>query len=167
MLHEAEFWREEISSNRASLAKIAKQQMHGRKTKVTIEKNVFLTFYAIRKLIENGHLPPETAEHQISVRTHLRRPDVPWSHGLSLDRLYDTDRSSVQQSSVRYVMNQFIHSAVFVIQLRRPMEIIGFHVASDRERDRQCLYVSLAEVLDIFDLAGSPASQATGGPTTT
>lgn len=150
MIRQATYWKKDILANRDALARIAKQRMYGRETMVSIEKAVFITFYAIRKLLENGHFPEALGSYSVPVDESPRRvnggdaTDGPW------DRLYDHDHSIATRLTLKKPCHQFVHSAVFVLHMSHPMQLRGFFFASDTTKPKKCYYISLEDMLDCF-----------------
>lgn len=154
MIREAHFWKEDIAADRDRLARIAKQRAHGRKTMVAIEKCVFVTFYAIRKLMECGHLPQSARGWSIPVRSYPPKERSKHDIDAPLHQLINLDTGTDRRIDLACLCDRVIHSRVFVIQLSPKAEIQGFFVGSHPKRDSApetpCLYIDIGTVLTTF-----------------
>ena len=175
MIREAQFWKEDVADDRDQLARIAQQRAHGRKTMVTIEKCVFVSFYAIRKLMECGHLPESAGGWSIPVRSYPPKEIAEGDDHTPLHLLYDLDSGTDRRVDLACLCDRFIHSRIFNIQMSPSAEIQGFFVASFSKRDHApatpCLYIELATMLTTFTKiieggaeTGRPASPCPGRP---
>jgi hypothetical protein len=108
-----------------------------------VERDIFFSAYAIRKLMDAGKLSDEL--ESTSLRTSEYRPTVRAVDLMNRDRidhLYDLSHATRGQVSLRTACNQIIHSFVFSPMLEEDGGLAGFFVASESEKARRLRYIS-------------------------
>ena len=124
-----------------------------------LEKKVFLSAFAMRKLIDDCKLTDNTKEHSILCRVYKprgTRVDIMNWH--RIDDHYDM--SSEQSSSIkmRFLANQIIHSLVFMFEASEEEHLAaftGFIVTSDLRKDKYLYGVTFEDYLSAMRLIGN------------
>lgn len=106
-----------------------------------LERSVFITFFLIRKLIENDKLTVDIVDEPVPVRVY--QPT-----GIRVDRrsrydyweLYDMRTPRNETRSLAFVCHQFVHSYVFALSGTRKRT--NLLVSSDRHRRHRLYEVS-------------------------
>lgn len=112
---------------------------------VAVEKFVFWTGIAARKLMEAEKLSDDFEEMRFRVRTFPHTPGhFPWRWSavawLELDKYYDLDAPKSADLGPRAICSQLIHSFVFVPILSDDQRsLTGFYFNSDRTKEK-CVY---------------------------
>lgn len=151
MIEQHSYWRRDLLRFAEALERRYGQKRWSDRTRYNIEKEIFLSFYIIRKLSENGRLKPAvvTSRHTVTwypiiigeeATTNPRRF---WSTYL----LY---HGWVEDWTPGEVSNQFIHSFVFS-PFRAPTgNMLGIFFASDWGSKTGLHYIKLITVIDII-----------------
>ena len=114
-----------------------------------IERDIFLSAYAVRKLLDAGKVSDEVESGPLRAVAHPPRgctADVMNWH--RIDDLYDLSTHTEVDLSLRDFCNQVVHSFVFSLSIAASGGLAGFFVASDREKERRLLYFSIDTVAD-------------------
>lgn len=155
MIHESSYWKGDLLKLACRLERRLVQTRWGDKNFYTIEKEIFIGFYSIRKLIESSKVSHHIAGKKYKVRefsycgnpasiiTHLR------------DSEYDLGKSKGTEISIAALCNQFVHSHHFVPFLPGGRNLAGFFFCSDHKRTSGLYLITLFDVVDIYRSVGS------------
>lgn len=125
-----------------------------------IERDVMVSAYAIRKLVEARKLADSTMRSTVHVEAFPlieRIPDLMnWDR---LDEFYDFERSRTEELGLRELCNQLIHSFIFVQEVADAGTsadgLAGFLVASDRARLARLYRIKIDSLIGLLQLVGT------------
>lgn len=127
-----------------------------------IERDVMVSAYAIRKLIEAQKVAKSTLDRHVSAETFALKDRVPdlmnWHH---LDRFYDFESPKEVAVAPVDVCNQLIHSFIFVRESDAEVPdhdtagLRGFFVASDRARSAQLYRFDIDDLIALLVRVGN------------
>lgn len=141
----------------ASIGQVPKQcapgPEHFRARNVCIEKEVFFGFYAIRKLIEGYKLTDATRDMLFDLSWYPARRTVDFMNWHRIEKNYDLGVTRTEKRDLVYLCNQFIHSYLFLVS-EDEGRLGGIYVASDRERQRRCFFITRAQAVQAFRAVG-------------
>lgn len=153
MIWESSFWKDPLLASANWLRKVRLTERTSEKTIVRIEKEIFLGFYSIRKLLDAKKVSTAIESITFNVIWHPNIERVDHLNWHRIDELYDLTSTNTETHDLRFLCNQFIHSYVFspVVDSQR---IKGFYVSSDFERNKRLYFVDLELVLKLFRNVG-------------
>jgi hypothetical protein len=119
---------------------------------VNLEKDLFLGFYIIRKLMEARKLSVEVESTPVGVTSY------PWKGGrqihiLNWDRIdehYDYLASTSETISLRDLCNLFVHSYVYMPLMSDDRTLEALLVSSDRSRHKKLFSVDAVQTVALF-----------------
>ncbi|WP_434627175.1 hypothetical protein [Chromobacterium sp. CV08] len=155
MIHESSYWKDDLLklANRLELRLI--QTRWGEKNLYTVEKEIFIGFYSIRKLIESKKVSDSISRKKYSVHEFPYRGN-PISFATHFkDSEYDLRKSKITEMPVSALCNQFIHSHHFLPFLPNSKNLIGFFFCSDRQRTAGLYLITLFDIVDIYRSVGN------------
>lgn len=157
MIWESYPWKEELHRIADRLEKKTRQSRWTERTDANLEKDVFVGFYAVRKLMEARKLSVDVVSQQVRCKIAPLREGKRITHynWHKLDELYDFDRQGKITLSLRRLCNQFIHSYVFCSFFDESGFLHSVAVASDRKRNECIQIVPVASLIDIMRAVGS------------
>lgn len=120
---------------------------------VRIEKEAFIGFYSIRKLLDAHKVSDSTQAATVELRWHPSIRTVDYLNWDKLAENYDLSVSHTETRDIRFVCNQFIHSYLFMIDGDTRLD--GFYVTSDRDRHKKCYYISTTQTIALFRSVGN------------
>lgn len=153
MIWESHHWKDPLLKSAEYLRRVRLSENTSERTFVRVEKELFLGFYAVRKLLDTFKVSDSTKEMKVELAVYpaIRRVDYfNWHH---LDKNYDLTSRKSETKDIRFLCNQFVHSYVFMTS-EAEGRLDGFFVTSDRDRRSKCYFVDLKEVLKIFRTVG-------------
>lgn len=162
MIHDSSYWKDDLLKLAQRLERRILQTRWGDKNFYTLENEIFVGFFLVRKLIESKKVSRSVAKkaHRLkefgytgdplSLVTHMRESE------------YDLSTGTNTSMSVHDLCNQFIHSHHFV-PFFVTGRVIGFFFCSDRRRTSGIYLITLLEVVEIYRAVGSnqPSSMST------
>ena len=115
MISESRYWKTPLLRTATWLESLLVNEETVEKSLARIEREVFIGFYAIRKLIPTFKLSNSTKQTKIILKS------FPLAHGKivdyfnkhNLDELFEIDTDTCEQWSLELLCNQVIHSYIF------------------------------------------------------
>jgi len=154
VIWDSHYWKEPLLKSARYLRRVRLNESTSERTHMRIEKELFLGFYSVRKLLDTFTVSDSTKRMQFELSFYpaLRMVDqFNWHH---LQKNYDLSESESETRDIRFLCNQFIHSYVFLTS-EADNRIDGFFVASDRDRHTKCYFAELCHVLTAFRTVGN------------
>jgi len=163
MIHESSYWKEDLLKLANKLERRIIQTRWGEKNLYTLEKEIFIGFYSIRKLIESNKISDSLSERNYEVKEfpYQGNPESIITHFKETD--YNLNKAKKFNITVSQLCNQFIHSHHFLPFLPNGKNLIGFFFCSDYKR-KSCIYlITLFDIVDIYRSIGNnyPSSMHT------
>ncbi len=153
MIWESEYWKMPLIKSAEYLRRVNLSDRTSERTFVRIEKELFLDFYAVRKLLDTFKVSDSTKEMKFDLMVHSAIRNVDYLNWHRLDENYDLSVHQSEIRDIRFLCNQFIHSYVFVVS-EAAGRLDGFFVSSDRDRNSKCYFVEIEHILHIFRTVG-------------
>lgn len=156
MIWESSYWKESLLKSARRLLKISKRKSPVEKILVDFEKEVFISFYIVRKLIEAKKVTDKIAERKIKANSYLvKGKNVTLLNWHWVDELYDLDNCTQVELDVLFLCNQIIHSFIFVPEFNEQKKLVAVLFSSDRKRNI-CIYkIELQSIIEILKAIGS------------
>lgn len=163
MIHESSYWKDDLIKLANRLERRLVQTRWGEKNFYTVEKEIFVGFYSVRKLIESKKISDslKTKSYEVKEFPYRGHPESIITHFKESD--YDLNRAKTSRITIIQLCNQFIHSHHFLPFLPNGRNFIGFFFCSDHKRT-SCIYlITLFDIVDIFRTIGGnyPSSMHT------
>jgi hypothetical protein len=155
MISESFYWKLDLLKQAASLRKRSEQRRWPEASVARCEQTIMLGFYSIRKLIESVKLTDVVSNTSVPVRSYTSTGRT--VHLLNchrIDELYDLDKSQKKTFSLPYLCNQVMHSYEFSLLFNEDRSLAGMLLASDRQRSKELLQVSVESIIRIFERVG-------------
>jgi len=152
MIWESSYWKEPLLKAADWMRQVRFRENTREATFVRIEKEIFIGFYSIRKLLDTVKVSDSTkkAPYELLWYQNVKPVDaLNWHH---LDEVYDLERERRETRDIRFICNLFVHSFVFVVSGDDRFE--GVYVASDKLRNKKVYFIPLSHIQAIFRLVG-------------
>lgn len=155
MIYESFPWKEELLKITHLLENRLNQKRWTTRTSFLFEKEIFTSFYIIRKLVEAEKV--STKNKKINIPCYL----IP-STGKTVTRpnkhrateLYDFIKYKKSNINILDLCNQVIHSYIFDPTFDEDLLLVGFWVSSDRNRNNFLYSFILEDVIKVFKIFG-------------
>lgn len=159
MLSNSVPWKEELLRTADRLEKKATQRRWTERSAFLVERDVMVSAYAIRKLLEApAKLSDHVKELRLPVISHpLVAPAPPdWWDALEWWDLYDMDSPEDKNVSLRYFCNLLIHSFVFAFQVTPDDDgLAGVFVNSEYESKKALIFIATGTFVELFRRVGN------------
>ncbi|MCG9661031.1 hypothetical protein, partial [Vibrio mediterranei] len=137
MIHISKYWKDDLLKLADKLTMRLVQKRWGEKNFYTLEKELFLGFYSVRKLIESRKISDSVKNKNYKVRKIEFSGEPERLMPNSVDSDYDlVGYTEVSTLNTIQICNQFIHSYHFVPFFPTGSNLIGFFVCSDFDRKK-------------------------------
>lgn len=161
MIWESGPWKDGLLRDADQLGRWAVRKSRIAQRDTLIEKKIFMAAYAIRKLfeankvsaiIENGSVPCSTFRR-------LETTVTPWNWH-RLDELFDIHAPKRISLSATALINQLIHSYIFMLNVDEAERVEGFYVTSGHAKKQKLFSVNMGDFCHLMRAVGEnyPAS---------
>jgi hypothetical protein len=150
MIDDSYPWKKSLLSAAIWLDKTRLDQRNSSRSFVRVEKELFIGFYAIRKLFDTLTVTDKTKAKTFKLKwsPRIRTVDcLNWQH---IDKNFDLKTTRSETRNIRFICDQFVHSYVFVIKLGREGRLSGVYVSSDRARHAKLYFIAIRQLLSAF-----------------
>ena len=150
MIYNSYIWKEDLRKKERKIESLCDQPIMENEDSLDIfEKEVFLSAFIIRKLIDSKSKVSDTIDNYCLRIDKLsaKKDGISLISSHKVNKYYDLLNSSEQNVSLNCICNQLIHSYVFELVFSDKGFIEGFFVSSDREKDQQLFYVDIKKWL--------------------
>ncbi|MFF2889245.1 hypothetical protein [Paenibacillus sp. NPDC057967] len=161
MIWESSYWKDDLLSLSVKINTKYRIAPFTEELSVEFEKDIMISLYSIRKLIEAYKLSSDTKSIQLKVKSYGNLKNVTLLNWHRIDELFDLDNPIDEKLQSNQLYNQIIHSYIFLIATGEEKGIDGFFFCSDRTRNKKLYYIELTELNQFFTTVGNdyPAHQ--------
>ena len=155
MIWESSEWKEPLLESAVRLENFSNSGEVKESAFVVIEKDVFIGFYAIRKLMDTSKISDSTKELAIKLKCFPNLKPVDYLNWHRIEKLYDLGSKQSETKTFRDLCNFIVHSYVFMPELTESGSLASFYVTSDKDKNKKLYSISANQVIDIFKLVGN------------
>ncbi len=157
MIWESGPWKDDLKKDAAIIQRHANKRTSGESRFVLLEKKIFLTAYAMRKLVE----APAKLTDQIR-STNLTCLEYPGTAAVldemnwhNLEKHFDFGAPKKSSINIRNLVNEIIHGFVFAFTTKESEKpsVSGFLVASDWNKNVRLLEIGIANYVELVQKA--------------
>ncbi|WP_400769997.1 hypothetical protein [Methylosinus sporium] len=160
MIHDSRYWKQPLLASAEWLRSLKVSYEHDEKTLAQLEREIFIGFYAVRKLFDAPtKITDATRARQVNVTWHPNRKPVDWRNAHAVDENYDFSISYQETREIWFLCGRIIHSYVFMpfvdcLDDDNLHGVSGLMFASDIDKDKKLYVVDIDTVIEIFELVG-------------
>ena len=157
MIWDSNPWKHDLFKGAACLARLTVQQKPlTDRQRVSIERRLFLGFYAIRKLLEAHKLTDGCSNQVVSVKVYPPTGKaITYFNWHKSDEHFDFDSPSSAAWTLEKLCHQFVHSYIFHVLERETAGLTGFFIASDKQRPKGLIDIDACTVISVFRTVAS------------
>ena len=120
-----------------------------------LEKDIFITLYSIRKLIEANKISDRTSSCQFTLIAYPAKGKmVTKMNWHKLEELFYLDNPHPVNKEALFICNQIIHSYIFVPSFNTKNRLEGILFCSDRERNKQLYHLKVDALIRFMERVG-------------
>lgn len=157
MITESYYWKKPLLAGAKVIRKYMDAEDISEAQFARIEREIFIGFYSIRKLLEaTGKVSAETRDMKVSLKRYEKRanqPTIDWYNRSEFWELYDLDKPALEFRDLLYVAHRMVHSFIFI--LSGDDDGNGAFFTSDRDKETRLNFVSTDEMVRVFETVGN------------
>jgi len=153
MWFESIYWKEELGRIGKLLEPKPKPPRWSERLASTVQRDVSIGFFLLRRLIELQKVSSATSSMQMNVFGYKANKPITLMNRHDLPENYRWESEIAFKKSVVFIANQFVHSYVGLISRGPDRNWEDFFVASDFERNRHVWRVPTSEIGLAFETA--------------
>lgn len=157
---ESYYWKEDLLKYSKQFKPVSKPARWSERKHVSFEKEVIISFFMIRKLIESNKFSPIIKQYKATI---FRSPCVAKVNNLnysSIERLYDMEKEEAVSKNINFLCNQLIHGGAMFAYREKDRNWGGMYTCSDFERQKYIYRIPISEIVMILELAGNDYPKA-------
>ena len=149
MIIESELWKEDLVKIANKLLKRSVQKKWSKRSWFCLEKELFIGFFTVRKLIESNNVPKDLIHQNFKLLMFPRKKII----ADDFDKFvpYDHVGSEKKNVNVRDICNQFIHS-YHLSPSGSNNTLIGFLINSEYQSKKGIYLITIFDIVEIFRL---------------
>jgi hypothetical protein len=157
MIWESHYWKEDLARLAVCLQKRSKQRQWSERSLAKLEKEIFLGFYSVRKLLEARKLSEREVLRIIPANSYYPSGNHRISFFNWNRKLFDAfDITKPKKTTVTtvFLCNQIIHSYAYQEKFDDHGRLTGVYVSSDRQKHKTLYFIALKEIIKVFKAVG-------------
>ena len=157
---ESYYWKEDLLGYSKQFKPVSKPPRWTERVQVNFEKNVTISFFMIRKLIESTKFSSKTTKYKARI---FRSPCVGKVNNLNfsdIDELYNLDNEQPVSKNVNFLCNQFIHGGAIYAYREKNRNWGGIYTCSDFEREKYVYRIPISEIIKVLEVTGNDCSDS-------
>jgi hypothetical protein len=150
---ESRYWKEDLLAHAKRLRPTKKPKRWSERGVVNFEKELMISFFMVRALLERGKLSTTVQAHRVQVTRY------PWNgkqvtilNFADVDEIYDFEQSAESSVSIGFISNQFVHARAIYASRDETKNWSHVLLCSDFERKKAIYLVPVTEIQRIFHL---------------
>jgi hypothetical protein len=149
-------WKQECLKIAAKLAKRYNQKKWSERSLFTLEKEVFLGLFSLRKLMESNKVVDSIKNTTVELAIYPANDNpITLLNQHKFPVLYDLYAGQKEIISYWDICNQFIHSSIFAPFIPVGKSLVGFYIASDRAKKKKLYYIQLKVLVEMLESVGN------------
>ena len=155
MIWESCYWKDPLLESASRLEVFSMSKNMDESELVQIEKDMFIGFYTIRKLMDTVKIKDSTKDLKVKICWSPSLKQVNYLNNYKIHDLYDLHTARYEIRTLKFLCDQFVHSYIFITQEKEMGGISGFYFTSDRDKEKKIFYVTVQDVINVFNLVGN------------
>lgn len=155
LIYGSSFWKDDLLKLAKKLELRLAQKRWTEKSYFAVEKEIFLGFYSIRKLIESRKVSDSIADKTFKIHEFPKNNKIETLITEDFSKEFDFNKSKRVEISIAKICNQFIHSYFFGPLVPEGKSLIGFFICSDHKRKSGIYFITIFDVVEIYRLVGN------------
>ena len=152
---ESYYWKEDLLKYSKQFMPISKPPRWSERLQVNFEKDVTISFFMIRKLIESTKLSSKTTKYKAQIFKSPCVGKVNNSNFWNISELYNLEKEETALKNVNFLCNQLIHGGAMFAYRGENRNWSGIYTCSDFEREKYVYRIPLEEIVRILEIAGN------------
>lgn len=150
------YWKTDLIEQANKMKPVKTPPRWSEKLLVNFEKEIIISFFAIRKLIESHKFSSKTLQYKLNIfRAPCRVPKVHELNWWDIEETYNLEEEESISKGVVFICNQFIHGGVMYAYRDNTRNWAGIYTCSDYEKEKYIYNIPIKEIVKLFKIAGN------------
>lgn len=150
---ESRYWKEDLLAHAKRLRPAKKPKRLSERAVVSFEKELMVSFFMVRALLERGKLSSKVRSHELPVvRYPWKGEQVTRINFHDIDELYDLRDGVETKVNVNFISNQFVHARAIFASRDQTRNWSHVLLCSDFEQKKGVYLVTVSEIQSLFHL---------------
>lgn len=150
---ESRYWKEDLLAHAKRLRPVKNPKRWSERAVVNFEKELMISFFMVRALLERGKLSTKINAHKVPVTAYSwNGTHITMLNFFDVHELYDFEKGKTTQLSVNFLSNQFVHARAIYADRDETKNWSHVLLCSDFERKKAIYRVPVTEIQRIFHL---------------
>lgn len=157
MVYKSYFWKKPLLESADRLKQFQSLSEIDEETYIQIEKDIFIGFYSIRKLLDAETKVTDSLKkkkYQSEWYAHFG-DSVTWKNNHKLNKLYDFSKTHQEERDLWFIASRIIHGFIFNIRVSEFGGLHGVLFTSDNDKNRKLYTLSIEKIIEIFREVGT------------
>lgn len=156
MIHESYYWKQPLLRSARWLEKTLVDDESSERILARAEREIFVGFYAVRKLLETFSLSSTTKLLTYDLTFFNAQDNANPDHFNrdNLEKHYNLGKENTEARDIGFICNQVIHSFIFIFALSEAGQIDGIYLSSDKMRKSKLYFVPASTIIQLFRVVG-------------
>lgn len=153
---ESKYWKEDLLNHAKRLGAVKNPKRWSEKLVVNFEKEIMISFFCIRKLIEAYKVSDSTKKHKAGIFSYAPsgRKVTKLNH-ISIDEIYNLETEIKIEKDIEFIANQLIHSLTMFSFRDENRNWDCILVCSDYECRKTIYRIPISIIISILRLVGN------------
>ena len=152
---ESYYWKQDLLALAKKLKPLKKPPRWSEKLQVNLEKEVIISFFMIRKLLESIKFSKAITELKVDIYRSPCVGEVNNRNFMFINDLYDFEQEEKTQKKLNFFCNQLIHGGAIFAYRDKDRNWGGIYTCSDFERAKYIYRIQMTEIISILEIAGN------------
>jgi hypothetical protein len=145
-------WKEKLKKDIRILRKRFSQRRWTERAVVLFERELMLTFFSIRALIEAGKVTNRTSHKEYGLVTYPNMGKIVDDYTkYDVDKVFDLNAGIQKKISLKLLTHQFIHAYVIVTEFSVEGKVVGVLLCSDWEKKNILIQIPISLAIKIIE----------------
>lgn len=150
---ESGYWKQDLLAHAKRLRPVKRPKRWSERAVVNFEKELMVSFFMVRALLERGKLSRKIRSHRFPVvRYPWNGKQVTRLNYHDVDELYDLSEGVRTTVDVNFISNQFVHARAIYASRGETRNWSHVLLCSDREQSKGIYMVEVSEIQSLFHL---------------
>lgn len=156
MIWESSYWKNDLLKNADKLKKRLLQKRWTEISFVNLEKEIFISFYSIRKLVEAKKISNKLASTNINVISYKNNGKIVTHYNWHrIEECFDLEKPNREKQPLSFICNQLIHSYIFMPGFDDKNLLDSIFFSSDNKRNIRLYRLDIEVVIKLLDDIGN------------
>lgn len=155
MAIESLYWKEELARIAKTIRPVPRPKRWSERAVCSVERDVFIGFFIIRRLIELNKVSSRIADKKLSVFSAPVTKTITKFNWHCLEDNYDWKAERAEKKPVSYLSNQCIHAYLSFVLRGKDRNWSDLLVVSDYDRNETVWRIPFATIIELFEEASN------------